>query len=250
MSHDVTMRSLLEAGVHFGHQSRYWHPKMAPYLFGERNRIHIINLEHTLPMFREALNFVEQLSRRHGRVLFVGTKRQAREAVEQEARRCGGYFVNQRWLGGTLTNFKTIRQSIRRLEELEQMSTDGTLEKLTKKEALTLGREREKLERSLGGIKDMNGLPDAIFVIDVGHEKIAVAEAKKLGIPIIGVVDSNCDPMPIDYVVPGNDDATRAIRLYASLVADAVLDGRQGGESALLGEFVEVDEEVIEIDAD
>ncbi|MHB1201986.1 MAG: 30S ribosomal protein S2 [Acidithiobacillus sp.] len=250
MSHDVTMRSLLEAGVHFGHQSRYWHPKMAPYLFGERNRIHIINLEHTLPMFREALNFVEQLSRRHGRVLFVGTKRQAREAVEQEARRCGGYFVNQRWLGGTLTNFKTIRQSIRRLEELEQMTTDGTLEKLTKKEALTLGREREKLERSLGGIKDMNGLPDAIFVIDVGHEKIAVAEAKKLGIPIIGVVDSNCDPMPIDYVVPGNDDATRAIRLYASLVADAVLDGRQGGESALLGEFVEVDEEVIEIDAD
>jgi len=250
MSHDVTMRSLLEAGVHFGHQSRYWHPKMAPYLFGERNRIHIINLEHTLPMFREALNFVEQLSRRHGRVLFVGTKRQAREAVEQEARRCGGYFVNQRWLGGTLTNFKTIRQSIRRLEELEQMSTDGTLEKLTKKEALTLGRERDKLERSLGGIKEMNGLPDAIFVIDVGHEKIAVAEAKKLGIPVIGVVDSNCDPMLIDYVIPGNDDATRAIRLYTSLVADAVLDGRQGGENALLGEFVEVDEEVIEIDAD
>jgi small subunit ribosomal protein S2 len=244
------MRSLLEAGVHFGHQSRYWHPKMAPYLFGERNRIHIINLEHTLPMFREALNFVEQLSRRHGRVLFVGTKRQAREAVEQEARRCGGYFVNQRWLGGTLTNFKTIRQSIRRLEELEQMSTDGTLEKLTKKEALTLGRERDKLERSLGGIKEMNGLPDAIFVIDVGHEKIAVAEAKKLGIPVIGVVDSNCDPMLIDYVIPGNDDATRAIRLYTSLVADAVLDGRQGGENALLGEFVEVDEEVIEIDAD
>ncbi|WP_437556424.1 30S ribosomal protein S2 [Acidithiobacillus sulfuriphilus] len=250
MSHDVTMRSLLEAGVHFGHQSRYWHPKMAPYLFGERNRIHIINLEHTLPMFREALNFVEQLSRRHGRVLFVGTKRQAREAVEQEARRCGGYFVNQRWLGGTLTNFKTIRQSIRRLEELEQMSADGTLEKLTKKEALTLGRERDKLERSLGGIKEMNGLPDAIFVIDVGHEKIAVAEAKKLGIPVIGVVDSNCDPMLVDYVIPGNDDATRAIRLYASLVADAVLDGRQGGENALLGEFVEVDEEVIEIDAD
>jgi small subunit ribosomal protein S2 len=244
------MRSLLEAGVHFGHQSRYWHPKMAPYLFGERNRIHIINLEHTLPMFREALNFVEQLSRRHGRVLFVGTKRQAREAVEQEARRCGGYFVNQRWLGGTLTNFKTIRQSIRRLEELEQMSTDGTLEKLTKKEALTLGRERDKLERSLGGIKEMNGLPDAIFVIDVGHEKIAVAEAKKLGIPVIGVVDSNCDPMLVDYVIPGNDDATRAIRLYASLVADAVLDGRQGGENALLGEFVEVDEEIIEIDAD
>ncbi len=250
MSHDVTMRSLLEAGVHFGHQSRYWHPKMAPYLFGERNRIHIINLEHTLPMFREALNFVEQLSRRHGRVLFVGTKRQAREAVEQEARRCGGYFVNQRWLGGTLTNFKTIRQSIRRLEELEQMSIDGTLDKLTKKEALTLGRERDKLERSLGGIKEMNGLPDAIFVIDVGHEKIAVAEAKKLGIPVIGVVDSNCDPMLVDYVIPGNDDATRAIRLYASLVADAVLDGRQGGENALLGEFVEVDEEVIEIDAD
>lgn len=249
MSSNVTMRALLEAGVHFGHQSRYWHPKMAPYLFGERNRIHIINLEHTLPMLRTALAFVEQISRKHGRVLFVGTKRQAREAVEQEARRCGGFFVNQRWLGGTLTNFKTIRQSIRRLDELDQMVVDGTMDKLTKKEGLTLSREREKLERSLGGIKEMNGLPDAIFVIDVGHENIAVLEARKLGIPVIGVVDSNCDPLLIDYPIPGNDDATRAIRLYASLVADAILAGRQGGESALLDEFVEVDEEIIEIDA-
>ncbi|MFA7494755.1 MAG: 30S ribosomal protein S2 [Acidithiobacillus sp.] len=250
MSSNVTMRALLEAGVHFGHQSRYWHPKMAPYLFGERNRIHIINLEHTLPMLRTALAFIEQISRKHGRVLFVGTKRQAREAVEQEARRCGGFFVNQRWLGGTLTNFKTIRQSIRRLDELDQMVVDGTMDKLTKKEGLTLSREREKLERSLGGIKEMNGLPDAIFVIDVGHENIAVLEARKLGIPVIGVVDSNCDPLLIDYPIPGNDDATRAIRLYASLVADAILAGRQGGESALLDEFVEVDEEIIEIDAD
>ncbi|MGC8466694.1 MAG: 30S ribosomal protein S2 [Acidithiobacillus sp.] len=249
-SPNVSMRALLEAGAHFGHQSRYWHPKMAPYIFGERNRIHIINLEHTLPMLRTALAFLEQVSRKHGRVLFVGTKRQAREAIEEEARRCGAFYVNQRWLGGTLTNFKTIRQSLRRFEELEQMTVDGTLEKLTKKEALTLTREREKLERSLGGIKDMTGVPDALFVIDVGHENIAVAEAKKLGIPVVGVVDSNCDPSPIDYPIPGNDDATRAIRLYASLAADAILAGRQGSEADLLDDFVEVEEEVIEIDAD
>ncbi|AEK57490.1 MULTISPECIES: 30S ribosomal protein S2 [Acidithiobacillus] len=249
-SPNVSMRALLEAGAHFGHQSRYWHPKMAPYIFGERNRIHIINLEHTLPMLRTALAFLEQVSRKHGRVLFVGTKRQAREAIEEEARRCGAFYVNQRWLGGTLTNFKTIRQSLRRFEELEQMSVDGTLEKLTKKEVLTLTREREKLERSLGGIKDMTGVPDALFVIDVGHENIAVAEAKKLGIPVVGVVDSNCDPSPIDYPIPGNDDATRAIRLYASLAADAILAGRQGSEADLLDDFVEVEEEVIEIDAD
>jgi small subunit ribosomal protein S2 len=249
-SPNVSMRALLEAGAHFGHQSRYWHPKMAPYIFGERNRIHIINLEHTLPMLRTALAFLEQVSRKHGRVLFVGTKRQAREAIEEEARRCGAFYVNQRWLGGTLTNFKTIRQSLRRFEELEQMSVDGTLEKLTNKEVLTLTREREKLERSLGGIKDMTGVPDALFVIDVGHENIAVAEAKKLGIPVVGVVDSNCDPSPIDYPIPGNDDATRAIRLYASLAADAILAGRQGSEADLLDDFVEVEEEVIEIDAD
>jgi len=249
-SPNVSMRALLEAGAHFGHQSRYWHPKMAPYIFGERNRIHIINLEHTLPMLRTALAFLEQISRKHGRVLFVGTKRQAREAIEEEARRCGAFYVNQRWLGGTLTNFKTIRQSLRRFEELEQMRVDGTLEKLTKKEVLTLTREREKLERSLGGIKEMTGVPDALFVIDVGHENIAVAEAKKLGIPVVGVVDSNCDPTPIDYPIPGNDDATRAIRLYASLAADAILAGRQGGEADLLDDFVEVEEEVIEIDAD
>jgi small subunit ribosomal protein S2 len=244
------MRSLLEAGVHFGHQSRYWHPKMAPYIFGERNRIHIINLEHTLPMLRTALTFLEQLSRKHGRVLFVGTKRQAREVVAEEAKRCGAFYVNQRWLGGTLTNFKTIRQSLRRMEELEQMRSDGTIEKLTKKEALDLQRELDKLERSLGGIQDMTGVPDAIFVIDVGHENIAVAEAKKLGIPVVGVVDSNCNPDLIDYPIPGNDDAGRAIRLYASLAADAILAGRQGVATDLLDEFVEVDEDVIEIDAD
>ncbi len=246
----VSMRSLLEAGVHFGHQSRYWHPKMAPYIFGERNRIHIINLEHTLPMLRTALTFLEQLSRKHGRVLFVGTKRQAREVVAEEAKRCGAFYVNQRWLGGTLTNFKTIRQSLRRMEELEQMRSDGTIEKLTKKEALDLQRELDKLERSLGGIQDMTGVPDAIFVIDVGHENIAVAEAKKLGIPVVGVVDSNCNPDFIDYPIPGNDDAGRAIRLYASLAADAILAGRQGVATDLLDEFVEVDEDVIEIDAD
>ncbi|MEL5849715.1 MAG: 30S ribosomal protein S2 [Candidatus Igneacidithiobacillus chanchocoensis] len=246
----VSMRALLEAGVHFGHQSRYWHPKMAPYLFGERNRIHIINLEHTLPMLRTALAFLEQLSRKHGRVLFVGTKRQARDVVAEEAKRCGAFYVNQRWLGGTLTNFKTIRQSLRRMEELEQMRSDGTIEKLTKKEALDLQRELDKLERSLGGIKDMTGVPDAIFVIDVGHENIAVAEAKKLGIPVIGIVDSNCNPTLIDYPIPGNDDAARALRLYASLAADAILAGRQGVEADLLDEFVEVDEEIIEIDAD
>ncbi|WP_308388604.1 30S ribosomal protein S2 [Acidithiobacillus sp. AMEEHan] len=246
----VSMRALLEAGVHFGHQSRYWHPKMAPYIFGERNRIHIINLEHTLPMLRTALSFLEQLSRKHGRVLFVGTKRQARDVIAEEAKRCGAFYVNQRWLGGTLTNFKTIRQSLRRMEELEQMRSDGTIEKLTKKEALDLQRELEKLERSLGGIKEMTGVPDAIFVIDVGHENIAVAEAKKLGVPVIGVVDSNCNPDLIDYPIPGNDDAGRAIRLYASLAADAILAGRQGIESDLLDEFVEVDEDIIEIDAD
>ena len=249
-SPSVSMRALLEAGVHFGHQSRYWHPKMAPFIFGERNRIHIINLEHTLPMLRTALNFLEQLSRKHGRVLFVGTKRQARDVIAEEAKRCGAFYVNQRWLGGTLTNFKTIRQSLRRMEELEQMRNDGTIEKLTKKEALDLQRELEKLERSLGGIKDMTGVPDAIFVIDVGHENIAVAEAKKLGVPVIGVVDSNCNPELIDYPIPGNDDAGRAIRLYASLAADAILAGRRGVESDLLDEFVEVDEDVIEIDAD
>lgn len=250
MSNQITMRQLLEAGVHFGHQARYWHPKMAPYIFGERNRIHILNLEKSLPMLREALSFVEQISRRHGRILFVGTKRQAREAIEQEAQRCSAYYVSQRWLGGTLTNFKTIRQSIRRLEELEQMNADGTMEKLTKKEALTLERERQKLERSLGGIKEMGALPDAIFVIDVGHEKIAISEANKLGIPVIGVVDSNWDPTSIDYVIPGNDDAVRAIRLYAAAVADAVLAGRQGGEAGLMDEFVEVEEELVDVEAD
>ncbi|MEW5790409.1 30S ribosomal protein S2 [Thermithiobacillus tepidarius DSM 3134] len=249
MSNNITMRQLLEAGAHFGHQTRYWHPKMAPYIFGERNKIHIVNLEKTLPMFREALRFAEDLSRRNGKILFVGTKRQAREAIREEAQRAGTYYVNHRWLGGMLTNFQTIKQSIRRLEEIQTMATDGTFDKITKKEALNLQRELEKLERSLGGIKDMKSLPDALFVIDVGHEKIAVAEANKLGIPVIGVVDTNCDPSGIDYVIPGNDDAIRAIRLYAGAMADAILAGRQGGEQALLDEFVEVTEdEVIELE--
>ncbi|MEK8088174.1 30S ribosomal protein S2 [Thermithiobacillus plumbiphilus] len=237
---NITMRQLLEAGVHFGHQTRYWHPKMAPYIFGERNKIHIINLEKTLPMFREALRFIEDLSRRNGKILFVGTKRQAREAIKQEALRSGSYYVNHRWLGGMLTNFQTIKQSIKRLEEIQTMANDGTFDKITKKEALNLQRELEKLERGIGGIKDMKGLPDAMFVIDVGHEKIAVAEANKLGIPVIAVVDTNHDASGVDYVIPGNDDAIRAIRLYTAAVSDAVLAGRQGFDQGLLDEFVEV----------
>ena len=207
----VTMRQMLEAGVHFGHQTRYWNPKMAPYIFGERNKIHIVNLEQTLPMFNDAMNFVGKLASKGGKILFVGTKRSAREAVSDAAVGCKMPFVNHRWLGGMLTNFKTVKQSIRRLKELEKMTEDGTFLKLGKKEVLMLEREREKLERSLGGIKDMKGLPDAVFIIDVGYEKIAVQEANKLGIPVIGVVDTNNSLDGIDYVIPGNDDAIRAI---------------------------------------
>lgn len=243
----VSMREMLKAGVHFGHQTRYWNPKMAPYIFGARNKIHIINLEHTVPLFNDALAFANQLASRKNKVLFVGTKRSAGKIVEEQARRCGMPFVNHRWLGGMLTNWKTIRQSIKRLKELETQSQDGTFQKLTKKEALMRSREMEKLERSLGGIKDMGGLPDAMFVIDVDHEHIAVAEARKLGIPVIAVVDTNSDPSGVDYVIPGNDDAIRAVELYVTALANAILEGREyaatqsGG--ADLDAFVEVKDE-------
>jgi small subunit ribosomal protein S2 len=242
---DVSMRQMLEAGVHFGHQTRFWNPKMSNYIFGERNKIHIINLEKTLPLYGDAMNFIGSLAAKRGNILFVGTKRAAQDIVREEAERCGMPFVNHRWLGGMLTNFKTVKQSIKRLKELEAMQAEGGFEGLSKKEVLTLSREQEKLERSLGGIKDMNGLPDALFVIDVGHEKIAVNEAVKLGIPVIGVVDSNNDPDKVDYVIPGNDDAIRAITLYTQGVAKAIIEGRTS--SATLGgpedEFVEVGEE-------
>lgn len=221
----VTMRQMLEAGVHFGHQTRYWNPKMAPYIFGERNKIHIINLEQTLPMFNDAMNFVGKMAARGGKVLFVGTKRSAREAVRESAQACKMPYVNHRWLGGMLTNFKTVKQSIRRLKDLEKMSADGSFERLNKKEALMQTREMEKLDRGLGGIKDMKGLPDALFVIDVGYENIAVQEAKKLGIPVIGVVDSNNPLTNIDYVIPGNDDAIRAIQLYTTAASDSIKEG-------------------------
>lgn len=242
----ISMRQMLEAGVHFGHQTRYWNPLMAPYIFGDRNKIHIINLEYTLPMYNEAVNFVGNLVTKGGAILFVGTKRAAQEAVKEAALRCGMPYVNRRWLGGMLTNYKTVRSSIRRLKELEAIMVDGTLNQLSKKEALSLNRELEKLERSLGGIKDMDGLPDALFIVDVGHEKISVREATKLKIPVIGVVDSNNDPQNIDYIIPGNDDAIRAISLYAKGIADAVLEARQARlEMSATGEeddFVEIEE--------
>lgn len=222
----VTMRQMLEAGVHFGHQTRFWNPKMAPYIFGHRNKIHIINLENTLIMYEEAMKYVRQLSANKGIILFVGTKRQARDIVREEASRCGSPYVDQRWLGGMLTNFKTIKQSIKRLQDMEVMVQDGTLGKLVKKEALDLQRELDKLNSSLGGIKDMKGLPDALFVIDVGYQKGAITEARKLGIPVIGVVDTNHNPEGLQYIIPGNDDSSRAIRLYARGVADAILEGR------------------------
>lgn len=222
----VTMRQMLEAGVHFGHQTRYWHPKMSTYIFGERNKIHIINLEKSLPMFNDALNQVGKIAADGGKILFVGTKRSAREAVGEEARRAGMPYVNHRWLGGMLTNFSTIRQSIQRLKDIEAMQNDGSIHKLVKKEQLMVAREGEKLERSIGGIKNMGGMPDAMFVIDVGYERIAIAEAKKRGIPVIGVVDSNNDPRDVDYVIPGNDDAMRAIQLYTAAVADAIIEAK------------------------
>lgn len=242
---NITMREMLEAGVHFGHQTRYWNPQMGPYIFGERNKIHIINLERTMPLYKEASNFVSKLVAKKGKVLFVGTKRSARNAVKTEAERCGMPYVNHRWLGGMLTNFRTVKQSIKRLHDLEKMATDGTFEKLNKKEVLMRRREQEKLERSLGGIKHMNTLPDAIFAIDVGHEKIAIAEAKILGIPVIGVVDSNNSPKDIDYVIPGNDDAIRSVELYARGLADSVLFSKDATAAGSADEFVEV-EEVVE----
>ena len=240
----VSMRQMLEAGVHFGHQTRFWNPRMAPYIFGERNKIHIINLEKTQPMFAEAAAFVKRVVADGGKVLFVGTKRSARESMQKEAERAQQPYVNQRWLGGMLTNFKTIRQSIKRLGEITELAASGALDKRGKKEATQLRREMDKLERSLGGIKNMESLPDALFVVDVGHENIAVHEAKKLGIPVVAVVDTNCSPDGIDYVIPGNDDAMRAIQLYAAGIADAVLEGKESVPQVSVGEdeFVELDE--------
>ena len=224
---NISMRQMLEAGVHFGHQTRYWNPKMSPYIFGHRNKIHIINLEQTLPLFNDAMNFLGTLAANGGKILFVGTKRAAQDVIREEAERCAMPYVNHRWLGGMLTNYKTIRQSINRLKEIESMESDGTLEsRFNKKEALNMTREKIKLDRSLGGIKDMGGVPDALFVVDTGHEDIAVLEAKKLGIPVIGVVDTNNDPDSIDYVIPGNDDALRAVQLYVQGASAAVLEGR------------------------
>jgi small subunit ribosomal protein S2 len=237
------MRDLLQAGAHFGHQTRFWNPKMDAYIFGARNKIHIINLEHTVPAFNDALNTVKRLAENKNQVMFVGTKRAAGKIIEEHARRCGMPFVSHRWLGGMLTNYKTIRSSIKRLRELEEQERDGTFAKLTKKEALMRSRMKEKLERSIGGIKEMSGLPDVLFVVDVDHERIAVTEANKLGIPVIGIVDTNSDPDGVDYVIPGNDDAIRAIKLYVSAVADAVLAGKAAaGEVVSADEFVEVTE--------
>jgi small subunit ribosomal protein S2 len=242
------MREMLDAGVHFGHQTRFWNPKMAPFIFGHRNKIHIINLEKTLPLFDEAMKFVRQLSAKRGTILMVGTKRQAREVIALEAQRAGMPYVDQRWLGGMLTNFKTVKVSIKRLKEMEQVLADNGTERMSKKEALDFTREIEKLNKSIGGIKDMNALPDAIFVIDVGYHKIAVQEAAKLGIPVVGIVDTNHSPDGVTYVIPGNDDSSRAVRLYARGIADAVLEGKatalQGVVQAAASdeEFVEVDE--------
>ena len=240
------MRQMLEAGVHFGHQTRFWNPKMAPYIFGHRNKIHIVNLEKTLVMYQEAMRYLRQLAGNRGTVLFVGTKRQAREIVAQEARRAGMPYVDERWLGGMLTNFKTVKTSIKRLRDMEAQTGEGALERMSKKEGLLFSRELEKLNRSIGGIKDMNGLPDAIFVIDVGYHKIAITEAGKLGIPVIGVVDTNHSPEGVSYVIPGNDDSSGAIRLYARGVADAILEGKSQSINDVVqqlagdDEFVEV----------
>ncbi|KGE04479.1 30S ribosomal protein S2 [Pseudohaliea rubra] len=237
----VSMRDLLQAGAHFGHQTRFWNPKMDQYIFGARNKIHIINLEHTVPALNEALGLVKNMAGNKNKILFVGTKRAAGKIIKEQAQRAGMPYVSHRWLGGMLTNYKTIRASIKRLRELEAQQTDGTFDKLTKKEALMRARDMEKLERSIGGIKDMGGLPDALFVVDVDHERIAITEANKLGIPVIGIVDTNSDPDGVDYVIPGNDDAIRAIKLYVATFADACIAGRvESGEAvAAADEFVE-----------
>ena len=243
----VTMREMLECGVHFGHQTRFWNPRMAPYIFGHRNKIHIVNLEKTLVMYQAATKFVRQLTANRGTVLFVATKRQAQDIIREEAQRCSTPYVDDRWLGGMLTNYKTVKQSIKRLKDMQAMVEDGSVEKLIKKEGLMFQRELIKLERSLGGIKDMDGLPDAMFVIDVGYQKNAVAEANKLGIPVIGVVDTNHTPIGVDYVIPGNDDSSRAIRLYARGMADAILEGRNDSLQEIVApggeEFIEVEED-------
>src|SRR6476659_9842468 len=241
----ITMRQMLEAGVHFGHQTRYWNPKMGPYIFGARGKIHIINLEMTMPLFSDAMNFISAIAQKRGMILFVGTKRSARDAIKEEAERCGMPYMTQRWLGGTLTNFRTVKQSVSRLKELEAGETDGTFQKLVKHEVLSLRRERDKLLASLGGIKEMNRLPDALFVIDIGHEDIAVQEAKKLGSPVIAVGDTNYDPALVDYPIPGNVDAIRAVQLYARSAADAVLEGKAAAPQAAVreDEFVELDAE-------
>jgi small subunit ribosomal protein S2 len=239
---NVTMRQMLEAGVHFGHQTRYWNPKMAPFIFGARGKIHIINLEKTLPLLNDSMNFISKLAAKRGTIMFVGTKRAASAAIAEEAQRCGMPYVSHRWLGGMLTNYRTIRDSVKRLKHLEGMQEDGSIQHLVKKEILQLTRERDKLEKSLGGIKEMKNLPDALFVVDVSHEDIAVKEARKLGIPVIAVVDTNCSPDNIDYVIPGNDDAIRSIRLYTQLAADAVLEGRASAPQVdSKDEFVELD---------
>jgi small subunit ribosomal protein S2 len=242
----VTMRQMLEAGVHFGHQTRYWNPKMGPYIFGARGKIHIINLEKTLPLFGDAMNFISAIAQKRGTILFVGTKRSARESIKEEAERCGQPFMSMRWLGGTLTNFRTVKASVARLKELEAAETDGTFQKMVKHEVLGLRREREKLLSSLGGIKEMNRLPDALFVIDIGHENIAVQEAKKLGIPVIAVVDTNYDPNLVDYAIPGNDDAIRAVQLYVRAAADAVLEGKAAAPQMA----ARADDEFVELDAE
>ena len=239
----VSMKELLQAGVHFGHQKRYWNPKMSKFIFGVRNNIHIINLEETLPALNAAAEFVNELVQKNNKVLFVGTKRSAGKVIKEEAERCGMPYVDKRWLGGMLTNYKTIRQSIRRLRDLEMLSTDGTFEKLTKKEALSLQRDLDKLEASLGGIKDMGGLPDAIFVVDVDYENIAITEARKLGIPVIGIVDTNSSPDGIDYVIPGNDDAIRSIKLFVSSLADAAISGKEKRDGVMRpDDFIEIEE--------
>lgn len=241
---NITMREMLEAGVHFGHQTRFWNPKMAPYIFGERNKIHIINLEKSLPMCNEATSYLGKIAARKGKIMFVGTKRAARDAVEKAAQSCNMPFVNHRWLGGMLTNFRTVRQSIRRLKELEEMEEKNSYDVKNKKEILNLQREQEKLNKTLGGIKEMNGLPDALFVIDVGYEKIAIQEANKLGIPVVGIVDTNNSPKDIEYIVPGNDDSMRAIALYLRVAAEAINDGKASITTAAADdEFIEVIED-------
>jgi len=238
----TTMRQMLEAGVHFGHQTRYWNPKMGPYIFGKRNNIHIINLEQSLPMFNDALNFVGKLASKKGRILFVGTKRAAQDPIREDAERAGMPYVNRRWLGGMLTNYQTVRQSIKRLDVIDEMMAAGKLDGLKKKEVLNLTREQAKLEKSIGGIRKMGGLPDALFIVDVDHERIAIQEANKLGLPVIAIVDSNSNPDGVDYIIPGNDDSMRAIKLYTSSVADAILEGRASVATGDIEELVEVAE--------